>query len=214
MAKQKDKDTGEKKKTSKLVIVLAILIAFGLAIGTCVYLIKSNRFFRLGEMLRPHIKDTPIVCMLLPNPEDESNPDMFDRETLNGKYVAVFNENVDLHKRVTELEQSAMDYSELEAKYEIAVREVENLTKELERKNQEEIAAAEKAEQEKMDNLIKVYESMEAADAAKILEGMGELNISLVVDICKAMKTAKFSELLPEFDTDFAAVLSERMAER
>ena len=65
-----------------------------------------------------------------------------------------------------------------------------------------------------MNNLVKVYESMEAADAAKILEGMGELNISLVVDICKAMKTAKFSELLPEFDTDFAAVLSERMAER
>jgi len=213
MAKKKDKDTGEKKKTSKLVVLLAILIALGLAVGTCIYLIKSNRFFRLGEMLRPYIKDTPIICMLLPNPEDESNPDMYDRETLNRKYVAFFNENVELHKRVTELEQNAGDYAELEAKYEIAIREVENLTRELEQKRQAELLAADTAEQEKLDNLVKVYESMEAADAAEILEGMGELNISLVVDICKAMKTAKFSELLPEFDTDFAAILSERMAQ-
>ena len=65
---------------------------------------------------------------------------------------------------------------------------------------------------EKVKNLVKIYESMEASDSATILEEMGELNISLVVDICKQMKTATFAEIMQEMSTEFAAILSERMA--
>ena len=54
---------------------------------------------------------------------------------------------------------------------------------------------------------------MEPSNAAKILQDVGELNISLVLEVCEAMKTAKFSEILQVMDTDFAAILSERMAE-
>ena len=60
--------------------------------------------------------------------------------------------------------------------------------------------------------MVKIYESMEPANAAGILEDVGELNISLVVEICKSMKAAKFSEILQEMDTSFAAILCERMA--
>ncbi|MBP3284524.1 MAG: hypothetical protein J6M02_03385 [Clostridia bacterium] len=203
----------EEKKSSKGIIIVAVLLALAIAVGTWIYLIKSNRFFGLGELMRPHLKDTPILCMLLPEVKDESDPTLFDRETLNQKYTELLNENIDLHKRVTELEQNAADYTELEKKYKIVVNEVENLTKELAKKQEAEKVTEDTSEEEKLKNLVKVYESMEAADAAKILEGMGELNISLVVDICKAMKTAKFSELMAEFDTDFAAILSERMVQ-
>ena len=64
----------------------------------------------------------------------------------------------------------------------------------------------------KIANMVKIYESMEPANAADILEDVGELNISMVVEICKNMKTAKFSEILQEMDTSFAAILCERMA--
>ena len=53
---------------------------------------------------------------------------------------------------------------------------------------------------------------MEVKESAAILEEIGELNISLVIDICKEMKTAKFAEIMQEMNTDFAAILSERMA--
>jgi len=206
-------DNEEKKKSSKFIVVFAILIAFTIAIGTWVYLIKSNRFFGLGELMRPHIKDTPVLCMLLPDLSDESNPDLFDRESLNQRYVKYYNENKELQQRVAELEKNAGDYKALEDKYEIVVKEVESLTAELNRRIEEDKIEADTTEEEKLNNIVKVYETMEASDAAKILEGMGELNISLVVDICKSMKTAKFSELMAEFDTDFAAILSERMAQ-
>ena len=53
---------------------------------------------------------------------------------------------------------------------------------------------------------------MEASEAAKVLEEVGELNISLVVDICREMKTATFAEIMQNMSTEFAAILSERMA--
>ena len=137
----------------------------------------------------------------------------FDRESLNTKYTQYYNETKVLREKVAELEQNAGDYAALADKYEIVLKEVESLTAELKRRQEEDLIIADTTEEEKLKNLVKVYESMEAADAAKILEGMGELNISLVVDICKTMKTAKFSELLAEFDTDFAAVLSERLTQ-
>ena len=214
MAKKVAEAEEEKtKKGSGCVVILAILIALGLALGTCVYLIKTNRFLNLGELLRPHIKDTPILCMMLPDLSDEGNPNLFDRESLNTRYTRYYNETLQLRERVAELEKNAGDYKALESKYEIVLKEVDNLTRTLEAKEEAEKIAAETKEEEKLTALVKVYETMEAADAAKILEGMGELNISLVVDICKAMKNAKFAELLAEFDTDFAAVLSERMSQ-
>lgn len=210
---EKAKDNDEKKNISAGVVVFAIFLAFILAAGSCGYLIKSNRFLGLGELLRPYIKDTPVLCMLLPNVSDESDPYQFDRETLNVKYAEYYNENQVLKDKVKELEQNANDYSVLENKYEIVLKEVENLTAELKKRQEADLVLEDTTEAEKLKNLVKVYESMEATDAAKILEEMGELNISLVIDICKTMKTAKFSELMAEFDTDFAAVLSERMAQ-
>ena len=103
---------------------------------------------------------------------------------------------------------------EVEEKYNILLKEVSSLKETIavfEAQNSEEASEAEKLE--KLKKLVKVYESMDAAEAAAVLEEMGTLNINLVMDICKNMKSASFSEILQAMNVDFAAILSERMIE-
>ncbi len=212
------KTNNEEPKSSKPFVVLAVILALAIAIGTWAYLIKTNRFFGLGELLRPRLKDVPIVCMILPEITDpSSDPNLMAREEINSKYSKLLSENTDLQKKVTELNLQVADKEELQNKYNILLKEVERQAKEIS-KYQEAIetgnnqALKTEAEAEKLKNLVKIYETMDAAESAKILEEIGELNISLVVDICKAMKTATFAEVLQNMSTEFAAILSERMA--
>ena len=212
------KTNNEGPKSSKPFVVLAVILALAIAIGTWAYLIKTNRFFGLGELLRPRLKDIPIVCMILPEITDpSSDPNLMAREEINSKYSKLLSENTDLQKKVTELNLQVTDKEELQNKYNILLKEVERQAKEIS-KYQEAIetgnnqALKTEAEAEKLKNLVKIYETMDAAESAKILEEIGELNISLVVDICKAMKTATFAEVLQNMSTEFAAILSERMA--
>ena len=146
MAKVKDDE--EKKSVSKGVVIFSILLALVLTVGIWGYLIKSNRFFGLGEFLRPHIKDTPVLCMLLPDLSDESDPDLFDRESLNARYTQYYNETQQLRQKVAELEQNAGDYAALESKYEIVLKEVESLTAALKKKEEEEVIIADTTEDE------------------------------------------------------------------
>lgn len=213
MAKKKTDE--EKPKSSKPIVIFSLILALGIAIGCWVYLIRTNKFIGLGEMLRPKLKDIPIICNILPPVPTGSEPDLMARDVINQKYTELLNENVELHKKIANLETKVNELSETETKYEIVLKDLEKVSKqfnELKQTNVEE-AKIEQANQEKIQNLVKIYESMEAQNAAQILQDVGELNISLVLEVCKAMKTAKFSEILQEMDTDFAAILSERMAE-
>ncbi len=213
-----EKTNSDKPKSSKPFVALAVILALAIAIGTWIYLIKTNRFFGLGELLRPRLKDVPIVCMILPEITDpNSDPNLMAREEINSKYSELLSENTDLQKKVTELNLQVANKEELQNKYDILLKEVERQAKEIS-KYQETIETddnrevKEEEDTEKLKNLVKIYETMDAAEAAKILEEIGELNISLVVDICKAMKTAAFAEVLQNMSTEFAAILSERMA--
>lgn len=213
MAKKKKNDIEE--KSSKPLIIFSIIIALGIAIGCWVYLIRTNKFFGLGEMLRPKLKDIPIICNILPPVPTGAEPDLMARDEINIKYTELLNENIELHKKNADLETKINELSETESKYNIVVKDLEKISKEfskLKESNDKE-ALEEKNNVEKINNLVKIYESMEPSNAAKILQDIGELNISLVLEICEAMKTAKFSEILQAMDTDFAAILSERMAE-
>ena len=121
---------------------------------------------------------------------------------------------LELQKKVSELKVQVSDRTELQEKYDILLKEVERQTEVIanyEKEEEDRIKAAEMNDDEKIKNLVKIYENMEVGEAAKILEEIGELNISLVVDICKAMKTATFAEILQNMSTEFAAILSERM---
>lgn len=205
----------EKPKSSRPFLIFAIILAFTIAIGSWVYLIKTNKFFGLGELLRPRLKDIPIVCMILPEITDTSaDPNLMAREEINTKYSKLLKENTDLQKTIVELKAQVSNKQEIENKYEILLKEVERQSKEIseyEAINAENEAKEQVDDKEKLKNLVKIYETMEVSEAAKILEEIGELNISLVVDICKAMKTATFAEIMQNMSTEFAAILSERM---
>lgn len=202
----------DKPKSSKPLVIFAVIISLAIAIGSWVYLIKTNKFFALGELLRPNLKDVPIVCMILPEVTDpDADPNIMAREEINTKYSKLLSENITLQKELAELRVQVSDKKEVEDKYEILVKEVDRLTRQLSDFKTAEVEETVSDDEDKIKNLVKIYESMEASEAATILEEMGELNISLVVDICKAMKSAKFAEVMQEMSTEFAAILSERM---
>lgn len=202
----------QKPKSIKGMIGLAILIALVIAIGVWGYLIKTNKFFGLGELLRPSLKEIPIVNLILPELPDASDPIMLDRETLNQKYRDLLAENVNLHIEITQYGNLEKEKKETDNKYKILLKEVETLTNQLnDAKKVQSVEATNVSGEEKIKNLVKIYESMETSEAASILQEVGELNISLVVDICTAMKSTKLAEIMQEMDTDFAAILSERM---
>lgn len=211
MAKKNKED---KPKSVKPFVIFAVIIAFAIAIGCWGYLIKTNRFFGLGEILRPRLKDVPIVCMILPEITDPSaDPNLMAREEINMKYSNLLSENTDLQKTISELKAQVADKQEIEDKYKILLKEVERQSKQiLEYENVVENSKKEETgDTEKLKNLVKIYESMEASESAKILEEIGEINISLVVDICRNMKSATFAEVMQNMSTEFAAILSERM---
>ena len=153
--------------------------------------------------------------MILPEITDPSaDPNLMAREEINMKYSNLLSENTDLQKTISELKAQVADKQEIEDKYKILLKEVERQSKKiLEYENIVENSKNEDIENsEKLKNLVKIYESMEAAESAKILEEIGEINISLVVDICRTMKSATFAEVMQNMSTEFAAILSERMA--
>jgi len=218
MAKKNNANDIDKPKSSKPFVIFAVILALAIAISSWVYLIKTNKFFGLGEILRPRLKDVPIVCMILPEITDPTaDPNLMAREEINYKYSKILAENTELQKTVTELKVKLSSKEDIESKYEILLKEVERQSKQiLNYQKAEETAElqakSEEAEAQKIKDIVKLYETMDAAESAKILEEMGELNISLVVEICKEMKTATFAEVLQNMSTEFAAILSERMA--
>lgn len=210
------KNDEDKPKSAKPLIIFAVILALAIAIGIWVYLIRTNKFFGLGEALRPRLRDIPIVCMILPEVTDPStNPDLMSREEINQKYTALLEENVELQKTVSQLKNQITDNKELESQYKILVKEVERQSKLIADYEAKANVSAGKTVTDRKENvkdLVKIYESMEASEAAEILEEIGELNISLVVEICRNMKTATFAEIMQNMSTEFAAILSERMA--
>lgn len=200
-----------KRGSAGVAVLVSILLVLLIIIAVWVYLMKSNKFIGLGETLRPYIKDTPVLNMLLPEVPDESTPVLFGRDELEQRYVVLYDENKLLTERVETLEKEVTEENNMQEKYDILLKEVESLSKKIAEEEAQEKQEKENIKSEELKNLVKVYETMDAGEAAKILEQIGALNIELVVDICKTMKTNKFSDILVEMDDDFAAILSERM---
>lgn len=201
----------EKKGGSGFLIFFAIIIFLGTLGGVWGYLIKTNKYINLGETLRPYLKDIPVISMILPDSSAESDPATFGRSELEKYYIELSSENEILAKKNSELEAEIIPLKEIETKYNILLKEVNSLKETIAVFEAESSLAA--SETEKIKSLVKVYEAMEASEAAAVLEQMGTLNINLVMEICKNMKSAKFSEIMQEMDVGFAAILSERIIE-
>lgn len=195
------------------IVIFAFLLSLGIIVGVWGYLIKTNKYFGLGEILRPHIQDIPIVNMILPVP-DENSPHLFTKEQLIDEYTRLTAEKQILTAENEKLQNEKEETANLQAKYNVLLKEIDYLNKELDiAKSKEDEKVLEQEKEKNIKALVKTYETMDSAEAAKILEQMGKLNIELVMKICREMKTASFSAILQEMDTNFAAILSERMLE-
>jgi len=201
----------DKKGGSGIVIFIAVILFLGTILGIWGYLIKTNKYINLGDILRPYIQDVPIINMILPDSTADADPATFSRSELERLYSELLAENEILSKKNSELEEVVVPLRETEEKYNILLKEVNSLRDTVATFEAQSSLAA--SETEKIKSLVKVYETMEASEAAAILEEIGTLNINLVMNICKNMKSAKFSEIMQEMDKDFAAILSERMIE-
>ena len=199
-----------KRGSMGVVILVSVLLVLLIICAIWAYLIKTNKFINLGETLRPYLQDVPVLNMLLPEVPDESNPVAFGRQELEDRYVVLYTENGLLKDRIANLEKDLSEKNDVSQKYAILLREVDLLNAE-----NASLKASQNSGQpstkEELASLVKVYETMEASEAAEILEQIGTLNIHLVVKICREMKSAKFAAILAEMDKDFAAILSERM---
>jgi flagellar motility protein MotE (MotC chaperone) len=205
-------DQKENSGGGKGIFVFALLLSLTIIFGVWGYLIKTNKFFGLGEILRPYMQNIPVISMILPAPPNPSDPLLFPREQLNEEYKKVLAEKQAITAQNEELLKEVASKKEIEDKYNILKKEVDILNKELEtNKSQQSEEQLKQESTENIKNIVKTYETMDPAEAAKILEQMGTLNIELVIKICKQMKTSSFSAILQEMDTNFAAILSENM---
>lgn len=192
-------------------VLISILLVLLIITGIWIYLMKSNKYIGLGETLRPYIKDVPILNLMLPDLPDESVPVMFARDELETKYKKYYDETQRLTVRVEELEKELAEKEDVSQKYEILLKEIDSLNKQIKTMEEERNQEEQKQKTEEFKNMVKVYETMDSGDSAKLLEQIGALNLELVMQICKEMKTSTFSNILAEMDNDFAAILSERM---
>jgi len=83
---------------------------------------------------------------------------------------------------------------------------------ELAEKIYREIMLEEKNEAD-MKKIVKIYESMDEAAAAKIFNDLGEQNIDMIVDILLRLQVDKASAILGEMDSAFASKVTKKMAE-
>ena len=192
-------------------VLVSILLVLLIIAGIWIYLTKTNKYIGLGETLRPYIRDVPVLNLVLPNLPDDSVPVMFARDELEVKYKKYYNETQSLTTKVEELEKKLSEKEDVSQKYEILLKEVDALNKQITSMEEAQKQKEQEQKSQEFKNMVKVYETMDTSEAAKVLEQIGSLNLELVIEICKEMKTTVFATILQEMDDDFAAILSERM---
>lgn len=119
-----------------------------------------------------------------------------------------------LAKRRAELEKREQDISLKEASLGVVEKNIEaklNQLKALQSDLTGIIAEYNSKEDEKIKSLVKIYESMKPAEAAKIFE---QLQMSVLLDVADNMKEAKLASILAKMDTYKAKELTVEIAER
>ena len=233
MAKKKDVNVDEldedSGKSGKLVSVLVAILIIIIWLVIFALLIKMN-VGGVGSMLRPYLKNVPVISKILPDPTDEE----IKEET--GNQYKNLSEAID---RIKELEAELKQYTDsdnassetiAELQAEIARLKVfednAQYYQELKDKFDREVVYTDNApdisnyktwyESIDAENAAKLYEQvikdleyskMDAANAAAILEEMtGDTN--LVSDILLSMTSKQRAAILAEMDPVYAAKLT------
>lgn len=199
-----------------------------------------------SSVLRPVLKDVPVINKILPEPTDEEIKQELEEENSQVATLSqakqlieeLQDENEGLTKDNKELKESVEDLNKEIERLKVFETEQNNFQKQKE-EFYNEIVYGENAPDadtyiewyESIDaanaeaiyrqvisnnqadadlkNLAKTYENMEPAEAAAVLEKLG--NLDTVAEILSAMKADKRAKVMDEMDTGFAANVTKKL---
>ena len=206
MAKKKDVNVDEldedSGKSGKLVSVLVAILIIIIWLVIFALLIKMN----VGSMLRPYLKNVPVISKILPDPTDEE----IKEET--GNQYKNLSEAID---RIKELEAELKQYTDsdnassetiAELQAEIARLKVfednAQYYQELKDKFDREVVYTDNAPD--ISNYKTWYESIDAENAAKLYE-------QVIKDLEYSKKVKEWAETYSKMDAANAAAILEEM---
>ena len=232
------------KILSAFFVILIILVWFVIIIA----LIKFDVGGFGSSVLRPVLKDVPVINMILPEPseeellqeaEDEGEEnriatlsqakDMIaaltqDNETLTGDNKALKEKINDLEKQIERLQVFEDAQNEFQKQKEKFYNEIvygenapdadtyiewyESIDAAHAESIYRQLLLDESADSELKD-VAKTYENMKPADAAEVLEKIG--NLDTVAEILKSMKADSRAKVMNEMTPDFAANITKKL---
>ena len=119
-----------------------------------------------------------------------------------------------LAERRQELDKRAADLSQEQVLLKAAEQRIDDKIARLQSIESDIGALADKRDQQEDDrlkSLVKIYETMKPADAARIFE---QLDMSVLIEVMKRMKEAKVAPILAAMDPEKAKVATTALAER
>ncbi len=244
--KKKQNENGESvgSKIISGIFVFLIIVVWLVILGV---LIKLDVGGFGSSVLRPVLKDVPVINKILPEPtqeeidqeiEENGNDqvatlsqakDLISQLEAENEKLSKENkslkENVDdLNKEVTRLQAFETEQNDFQKQKEEFYNEIvygENAPdadtykewyESIDAANAEaiyrQVISNDQANTELKD-LAKTYENMKPAEAASVLEKMG--NLDTVADILSAMKADKRAKVMDEMDPNFAANVTKKL---
>ena len=251
MAKKNKKERIEKDGEgigSKLLSAFFVLLIIIIWLIILIALIKFDVGGFGSSVLRPILKDVPVLNLILPEPseeellkeaEEEGEENQIatlsqakemiamleaENEKLSGNNKTLKEQIADLEKQIERLEVFENAQNEFQLQKEEFYNEIvygenapdadtyiewdESIDAAHAESIYRQLLLNESADDELKD-LAKTYENMKPADAAEVLEKIG--NLDTVAEILGAMKTESRAKVMNELDPDFAAHVTKKL---
>lgn len=234
---------------SKILSVFFVILIILVWLMIIIALIKFDIGGFGSSVLRPILKDVPVVNLILPEPseeelakeaEEEGNDNQIatlsqakeliaqleaENEKLSENNKTLKEEKSDLEKQIERLQVFEDAQNEFQMEKEKFYNEIvfgenapdadtyiewyESIDAAYAESIYRQLLLDESADSELRD-LAKTYENMKAADAAEVLEKMGD-NLDTVAEILKAMKADSRAKIMNEMDPEFAANVTKKL---
>ncbi len=233
---------------SKLLSAFFVLLIILIWLIILIALIKFDVGGFGSSVLRPILKDVPVINMILPKPseeellkeaEEEGEENQIatlsqakemiamleeENEKLSGNNKTLKEQIADLEKQIERLEVFENAQNEFQLQKEEFYNEIvygekapdadtyiewyESIDAAHAESIYRQLLLNQSADAD-LKNLAKTYENMKPADAAEVLEKIG--NLDTVAEILGAMKTESRAKVMNELDPDFAANVTKKL---
>lgn len=251
MAKKEKKEKIEKDGEGIGSRLLSAFFVFLIILVWLVIIIALIKFDVGGfgsSVLRPILKDVPVISLILPEPseeellkeaEEEGEENQIatlsqakemiamlqaENEKLSGNNKTLKEQIADLEQQVERLQAFENAQNEFQLKKEEFYNEIvygenapdadtyiewyESIDAAYAESIYRQLLLDESADTE-LKNVAKTYENMKPADAAEVLEKIG--NLDTVAEILEVMKAESRAKIMNEMDPDFAANVTKKL---